>query len=635
MATRQSTFCPGANGAPCRGARGKPAKVEDAGAVCGHCARRREVSGGSAQHSKQAAAQASRAGDHGPAPWDDRAVSLSELSEVLSTAGIGRQLHLAPLVEIRQGTHGTSFVTVAELGDKGQIPTGALEITDPAAASEQTRSVEVNGRDLHDAINSYAAAERRALTAADISIAADGTVRVGEAEILGADGEAQRAAEAFSRIKEIRGNAAADGLTMQHFTDQFTATPMKDCGLDDYETWAKDEKERWHDMGPGMIPPTEAEFDQSIREAYDHEVSSLVHRFSSDASAALNNATRDWAYRHGHPWDMLHDMAHSADEAAAMVHVSAEQRSGMDRAKTLLACVGPTEWDPSTSVGEFADELRRILPSVGKDSKRESLNNVHFGYLGGRHRMTATDTYQVVSSSVGTPVALSTKSCLLPAAELGTFAKAADKHLRPAESSTQLGISEGAYEVPDGKDPRSGEPRTKQKAAVALHSGQMRVAMDRSPFGNYPNGFDHLFEQVKESRTVTVSAQQLLEAAGAKNRRSRGSQSDRIALSLERTDSGTVAGLRWRTQFEQTPATSGVAAAATGTRRGRVDDSGPVANMAPERLTQGLRFAAAQEANVEVRGWPEGPHPLAIVPQGAPRSPSDIDRIALVMPIRS
>ena len=188
--------------------------------MCGHCARRRSAGSTTAhQRSKQEAAKASAQVANEPTPWSDRSVSLSELSEVLGVAGCGRQQNLAPLVEITQGPEGTSFVTVAALGDTDSHSLGALEIIDPTAVAEEARTVEINGRSLRDAINGHSAAERRALALSDISISGGGAVSIGNAEAIGTDNEARLVADAHERIDQIRSGAIAAGSSMESFLD--------------------------------------------------------------------------------------------------------------------------------------------------------------------------------------------------------------------------------------------------------------------------------------------------------------------------------------------------------------------------------------------------------------------------------
>ena len=602
--------------------------------MCGHCARRRSAGSATAhQRSKQEAAKASAQVANEPTPWSDRSVSLSELSEVLGVAGCGRQQNLAPLVEITQGPEGTSFVTVAALGDTDSHSLGALEIIDPTAVAEETRTVEINGRSLHDAINGHSAAERRALALSDISISG-GAVSIGNAEAIGTDNEARLVADAHERIDQIRSGAIAAGSSMESFLDGIVHPQMREQGLIDYEQWAQDRKAYWRKSLPAMVPDSESEFDREIRLEYDNEINKLRNRARDQAERMQNNSIRNWAYENGHPWDMLKDLADPRYEIIES-DTTHKQRAGLEHAKELLGCVGPVGWEPSVQSGAFRDELRLILPSAGSASGREVLDNVHFGVVDGRHRVTATDSYQLASSSVAAPATLCEKPRLLPTKELDVFVRASDKHLGRGEHSVQLGTSQGSFREPVGER-RGEEQRYRDRAAVALQAGQVRVAMAAAPMGGYPkDGLAHMLEHAKESRLVTLAAQDVIDATtGAGRSRGKEHPGDRISLSLRRTGSGTVTGLQWRSQMTQSPEKVGFAKAARSSRASAPGDD-TATKISPKRLATALRFAAANSPNVEVRGWPEGINPLAIVPEGAPRAPQDIDRIALVMPQRN
>ena len=605
------------------------------GSVCGHCARRRSAGNStSAQRSKQEATNASAQISDEPTPWSDRSVSLSELSEVLGVAGCGRQPNLAPLVEITQGPDGTSFVTVAELGDTDSHSLGALEIIDPTAVAEAARTVEVNGRSLHDAINDHSAAERRSFALSDISISDDGEVRVGNAEAIGTDNEARLVTDAQERIAKIRSGAIAAISSMQDLTDDIVRPQMREKGLIDYEKWEQDRKAYWRKSLRAMVPDSESEFDREIRQEYDGEIETLRDRAHDQVKRMHNDSIRNWAYKNGHPWDMLQDLANPREEISEP-DVTRKQRAGLDHAKEILGCVGPVGWEPSVQSGAFRDELRLLLPSTGAASGRKVLDNVHFGVVGGRHRVTATDSYQLVSSSVAAPATLCEKPRLLPTKELDAFVKASDKHLGRGEHSAQLGTSQGSFREPVGEK-RGEEQRYRDRAAVVLQAGQVRVAMAVTPMDSYPeHGLSHIMERAKESRLVTLAAQDVIDAtAGVGRSRGKEQPGDRISLSLQRTGSGTVTGLQWRSQMTQSPEKVGFSKAARSSRASAPGDD-TATKMSPKRLATALRFAAANSPNVEFRGWTDGINPLAIVPDGAPRSPQDIDRIALVMPQRN
>lgn len=632
MASRQQTMCPGVNDEPCRGAGGKPARTT-AGSVCGHCARRR-AAGSNRTAPRQGKQEAVSAADHavdGPTPWVDRPVSLSELSAVLDVAGCGKQQPLAPLVEITQGPEGTSFVTVADLGDKDSPSLGALEITDPTAVADETRTVEVNGRELKDAIGANPAAERRTLTLSSIAIDDDGTITIGRAEAVGAGNEARLVADAQERIGQIREDAIAAGHSMQGFVDNIVRPQMREQGLNDYEKWAEEEKAYWRRQLPAMVPDSASDFDREIRDKYDRKVTELQQRAGEQAKRMQDQAIRDWAYANGHPWDMLKDLADPPDGIRES-EATSKQRVGLGRAKEMLDSLGSVDWDPSAEAGAFRSELELVLPSAGTESGRYSLDNVHFGVIEGRNRITATNSYQLVSSSVAAPAALCKRPRLLPTRELGAFARASDEHLSKSENSAQLGTSMGTIREPDGKPQPGRDQRYRDRGVVAFHAGQLRVAMAATPTESYPQ-FSPLMRHAKDSRLITLSAQDVIEATGASKLRGAESPGDRISLSLQRTDSGTVTGLQWSAQLSISPERTGVARAARSSRASVPNDDAAT-KLSPQRLATALRFASAGSPNVELRGWPDGIDPLAIVPEGAPRSSQDIDRIALVMPMR-
>ncbi len=155
---------------------------------------------------------------------------------MLTVAGCGKPAHLAPLVEIRQGSEGTIYTTVAALGGSHS---GALEVTDPFAVCDEERVAIVNGRFLQDAIKTHDRAALRGLTGSDIRID-NGDVSVGETQVHGLDGLDESGKDAAEEIAGIERRARHDGVTKKAARAQAIADHLAGSGLGDKEAYVRE-----------------------------------------------------------------------------------------------------------------------------------------------------------------------------------------------------------------------------------------------------------------------------------------------------------------------------------------------------------------------------------------------------------
>ena len=500
-------FCPGSGGMPCRsGSQGGAAQLHDGRAVCGTCERRgrngHTASQNQARSAAQQAASSAADSDAAPIPWEDRPIPLSEASSMLTVAGCGKQAHLAPLVEIRQGPEGTVYTTVAALGDSHS---GALEVTDPFAVSDGERVAVVNGRFLQDAIKTHDKASLRGLTGADIRID-NGDVSVGETQVKGLDGLDEAGRAAAEDIASIERRARTYGVTKKAAREQAIADYVAHSGLGDkdayvrefvkqgmlypsssdkrpdaYRAFHNDVHERMrnpdalvviHDRNAeqlraeyertDMRVPRDEWLNERAQLGYVQDVELARSRFDNILHAedivakAYRESVDEWGSVRDHDMAALRKLASPPPRYEG---VTGRQDGDLMLAKECLAKCGDPTWEQRVTVDDFRSELDLITPATGTDHARPILTGLHFGDACGRRRMTATDSYRLMTSSVAVPQALAQDEHLVAADNLKAWAQHANKHLGKNQR-THLGIAVG-------------EPSERY---YGFHAGQMRVA---------------------------------------------------------------------------------------------------------------------------------------------------------------
>lgn len=620
---------------------------------------------------KQAAIRADELADQtaaGPQPWQERPVSISELKSAMTAAGCGKKAHLAPLVELTQGPDGLTFTTVASAAGADIPDSGALEIRDPFACSDVERNTEVNGRFLQDAIRAHDNAALKGMTAADLAIGEDGTVRVGDVEVCALDGTNAAIREARDQLESLRECAEDDGVTLQatrgrlhqelleshRLTDEdayvdayiaqcsFSADPHE--SMEQFRQWREENRDKapisLHLSSLELMRPRDAEllpdkFGQEgggleyddwlrkeAREAYQQELRLASQRYEVGLQANVMHLAdvREWAIQRGHDYDGIKAAAERPQSADKYRGVTEQQRVGLAHAKELLRIAGEPAWEPRATVQGFGDELGLILAATSKENYRPILTGVHFSDLGGRPRMVANDSYRLMTSTMNVPRALVPCKPLIPGRDLSTWRKVAGAHVGRKAPPTQLGI---AANHPDA-----------QRPVIGLHAGQMRVA-SQGIAGEYPS-YEVLFPDPDPAGSVTINASDLLGVQQV----SKGTRYAPVRLSLQHSETGGSDKLGWfvREQgddYEMHEAGGSVPAVAPLPRF--ASDSGVSDELAvnPEYLRDSLRLASGSPrgGTVEMRRWHQL-KPMLIVPEGAPADWREADRAALTMPVR-
>ena len=423
----------------------------------------------------QAASQAAAAAaddSRAETEWQERPVALSELSTALSAVGAGKAAGIAPLVAISQGPDGTTF-TSAINGPGEELPTGALEISDPFAVSDTEQSATVNGRFLRDAIMSHAASQRNALTAGDISVV-DGQVAVSGTEVVDVDGWSSERRSAARAIDEITAGVAAEGITEENIERNLMQPRLAERGLGEGDDYTKRLAERiqgeyfdalhnaWNRYHgavdaaakeSGATPPTPEEW--AAENAYECRIKDLSAVEGSAKRQAHDDYQAEmqaWAERNGHNLPALREAAMAPNEnrhRAGYRGPSGEAQAGLERAQQLLTACGDTESDNSADALGFVGELSRVLPARRDTVDRPILNSVWFHEWSEKPRMTSCDSYVLASSRVNAPASLSENKLLLSGHDLNAWAKVAGKHLgKKGGGSLRTGNGEVDAEVP-------------------------------------------------------------------------------------------------------------------------------------------------------------------------------------------
>ena len=577
---------------------------------------------------------------------------------MLTVAGCGKPAHLAPLVEIRQGPEGTIYTTVAALGGSHS---GALEVTDPFAVCGEERVAIVNGRFLQDAIKTHDRSALRGLTGSNIRID-NGDVSVGETQVHGLDGLDEAGRDAVEEIAGIERRARHDGVTKKAARAQALTDHLAERGLGDEEAYVREYVKQgalWplsSDDGPdayrafhddvharardkdallpmydreaarvmweyeqsGMQVPREEWLRGQARAAYQRAVVSAQRQFENVfdneelEAKAYRESVDEWGSVRGHDMAALRTLASPPPRYEG---VTGQQDDDLMLAKECLAKCGDPTWEPNVTVGDFKSELDLVAPAASSDHARPILTALSFSDGCGRRRMTATDSYRLLTSSVAVPQALAQDEHLVAADNLQAWAQHANKHLGKNQR-THLGVSVG--------DP--------SERYYGFNAGQMRVA-SRGVRGNFP-----LYEPLIPSDAklgVSVSGKALADV----HRSTKAGGDQQMLFTVRDNGSGKVQALEWQATDKdgRVITTTGSVAAST-RQRSTTDIPSSAVSVKAIYFRDALRFAggSAQDKNigdVEMRRM-DPLKPMMIVPAGSPRKLQDIDRIAIQMPIR-
>ena len=616
----------------------------------------------------QAASQAAAAaadGSRAETQWQERPVALSELSTTLSAVGAGKAADIAPLVAISQGPGGTTF-TSAINGPGEELPTGALEISDPFAVSDAEQSATVNGRFLRDAIMRHAASQRNALTAGDISVV-DGHVSVGGTEVVDVEGWSSERRGAVEALERIEAEAASEGITQENTKSRLLQADLAKRGLGEGGDYAKHLAERiqgdpfdsfhnaWHDYREavsaarrsGETPPTAEEWvAENIEEWRQRDrwaaQSHAWHQSHFDHQAELQAL----AERNGHHLSALQEAAKAPNETrhkSGYGGPSDDARAGLERAQQLLVAAGDPAPDHTAEALGFVQELSRVLPARRDEVDRPVLDSVLFHQWSKKPRMSSCDSYVLVSSGVNAPASLSESDLRLSGHDLNAWAKVAGKHLGKKGGGplmTGKGEADAKYRLnpPWGID-RDKEPEyeTWRAPIAALQVGQVKVATQRV-HGDYTS-LDALLPPHQET-AVTIPARSLSDID------KRGRKADIYELAPVRmklhAESGKVTNLHWHIKgpSRSDPDDSEQRVRASGSIEGAAGSSGAAPSpdqvaVKPDFLATSLRFVSGgdKNADVDLRRW-DPVKPMVVAPAGAPTDPHQTDRVSLVMPTR-
>ena len=538
---------------------------------------------------------------------------------MLTVAGCGKPAHLAPLVEIRQGSEGTIYTTVAALGGSHS---GALEVTDPFAVCDEERVAIVNGRFLQDAIKTHDRAALRGLTGSDIRID-NGDVSVGETQVHGLDGLDEAGKDAAEEIAGIERRARNYGVTKKAAREQAIAEHLAERGLGDKEEYVREYVKQgalWplsSDDGPdayrafhedaharmrdenalstmhdhdaarlalayeqsGMQLPRDEWLSERAQRAYGNDVESARRGFGNVFHAeeivakAYRDSVDEWGNVRGHDMAALRTLASPPPRYEG---VTGRQDGDLVLAKECLAKCGDPTWEPNVTVGDFKSELDLIAPAASSDHARPILTGLSFADGCGRRRMTATDSYRLLTSSVAVPQALAQDEHLVAADNLQAWAQHANKHLGKNQR-THLGVSVG-------------EPGERY---YGFNAGQMRVA-SRGVRGNLPT-YEPLIPSDAQLG-VSVSGKALLDVH--KSTKTGGDQ--QMLFTVRDNGSGKVQALEWQATDEDGKEITTTGSVAASTRQRSTTNI-------PRRVVGKSPFGCLMHAKPQVRGLQSGP----------------------------
>ena len=678
-------ICPGVSGEPCRGAQGSPARIS-AGGVCGHCARRQSAPEGrkAAQAAKTAASPSS---DSEPQPWTDRPVPLSEVREFLNATGSAgsSDLHKVTLVGITQGPDGMKIVSVATMGTSGDRSTGALEVTDPFASSEEMRHAEVHSRTLREALDAHSKDEQGSLSMSDIAIDENGLVTVGETDVVAPDGSTRTGRVAEELLKHSAKQAALAGIEWEQSVDQFRqqcadevhggtdegiaelfcqqaelCPPLDGTPPGSQPSWMIKEFEakraQWNHQNPHVQGcaqgiPSYSVF--HIYNSYDEATAGMDSDNKPSFADWLRSPDRDSAYA-----------SHAAESFASHM-----KRSVQDRGKT--AGVADYERRYSEWAAEHGYSLEDMRAASQSEKRRKSAWRA---YLSDRQRNDLNDARKLLAS-VGDPqwdshvtaAEFNDEVALVASASATSrygrdilrevhFGEVLGRHRMTATDAYRLhssaraipaGIKAAECALPSSdlatwrrslkthlRDTpnasigvgRSGEDAP-VKEAVALCAGQIRmVSRSASGASQFPC-YENFIRAASEPASVTIAPSDL-----PKLRSKSKIGGAPIHFSLSTAD-GNVTSLGWAMRDDNARWTQGSAPDRSESHTHTAPDI-PFGSARNGFVGDAIRFASPAGGNVEMRNL-NITKPITFVPAGSPSKAEDADRISLVTPYRA
>ena len=683
-ADKNKAICPGVNGEPCRGAQGSPARVS-AGGVCGHCARRQGASEGrkAAQAAKAAASPLS---DSEPQPWTDRPVPLSEVRGFLNATGSAgsSDLYKVTLVGITQDPDGMKIVSVATMGTRDDRSTGALEVTDPFAASEEIRHAEVHSRALRDALDAHSKDEQGSLSMSDIAIDENGLVTVGETDVVAPDGSTRTGRVAEQLLENSVDRAALHGIEWEQSVDQFRqqcadevhggtdegiaelfcqqaelCPPLDGTSPGSQPSWMIKEFEakiaQWNHQNPHIqgcaqgIPSYSA---FHIYNTYDEATAGMGSDNKPSFADWLRSPDRDSAYASHAQESFTSHMKRSVQNRGKDAGVADYERRYSEWAaehgyllENLRAAAQSEKRRKSAWRGSLSDrqrndldDARKLLSSVGDPQWDSHVTATEFNdEVAQVASASATSNYgrEILRKVHFGEVLGRHRMTATDAYRLHTSARAIPEGIKAAERalpSSDLATWRRSLKTHLRDTPNaslgvalSGED-SPAKEAVALCAGQIRmVSRSASDSSQFP-GYGNVIRAASEAASVTIAPSDL-----PKLRSKAKSGGAPIHFSLSTAD-GNVTSLGWSMRDENARWAQGSATDRSESHAHTAPDI-PFGSARQGFVGDAIRFASPAGGNVEIRNL-NITNPITFVPAGSPSKAEDVDRISLVMPYR-
>ena len=285
----------------------------------------------------------------------------------------------------------------------------------------------------------------------------------------------------------------------------------------------------------------------------------------------------------------------------------------------------------------FADEAAAAASIISGDVPAPRLKQVAFGYAVGKPRMTVTDAYRLHTTAENVPLPLADADVLLSGEALAEWSRAVKPHLGSPGETLTVDIGERPAGKLSSHDSYALEPRRK----FGLRVGQTRFVTQSTGHGSAYPGWANLVPDAAASHpTVAISADDAESAFGRwrKRRVDYGiNSSERNGVMRLRTvDSPDGDGIALEYSLtdhtaKTEPAPHSGHLAASSRKPSRSSESRTA--VSPTLLLDAVAHAGKGSDDVELRRVSRL-KPILVAPAGSPLDPTEIDRFALVMPVR-
>ena len=285
----------------------------------------------------------------------------------------------------------------------------------------------------------------------------------------------------------------------------------------------------------------------------------------------------------------------------------------------------------------FAGEAAAAASLISGDISAPRLKQVAFGHAVGKPRMTVTDAYRLHTTAENVPQPLADADVLLSGEALAAWSQAVKPHLGSPGETLTVDIGERPAGKLSSHDSYALEPRRK----FGLRVGQTRFVTQSTGHGSAYPGWANLVPDAGDSYpTVAISADDAESAFGRwrKRRVDYGPKSSERngVMRLRTVDSPDGDGIALEysltdhtAKTEPAPHSGHIAASSRKPSRSSASRTA----VSPTLLLDAVAHAGKSGGDVELRRVSRL-KPILVAPAGSPLDPTEIDRFALVMPVR-